>query len=301
MSAQAALRRYTLLLEALKYNHYPTLNELLDYFDNKGFGLSQRSLQRLLENLRYEFDVSIVYESSKKGYFIDRTASPGYEKLLQLFHLQEKSKLLASSFKGASPHIAFESDGQTTNIHFVPLLVKAIHERKWIKILHQRFDRPEEVWLDVQPYLIKEYGGRFYVIGKNYQDQIRTYGLERISELQILSKGYKIDPGFDPQLYFSNVIGVNYDGGKCEKVILKVTPLCARYLRTLPWHFSQELEEQDDYVRVRLFVHVNHELVAKILAYGSWIKVEEPLSLVKRIQDELQQLIVAYSTEVHHN
>lgn len=299
MSTQGAISRYMIVLEILRNKRFPTFDDLKRNLDQKGFDVSHRTLQRIIDELRNEFKVEIGYDRKKNGYYVDYENSPGYNKLLKLANLNEKSLLLQSAFNKRDVYlnsISFEFEGDFPNIELLPKLLESIASREEIEILHFRFDIKQKYWIRVSPYLLKEYNNRFYLIGKNTKGIVKSYGIDRIADVRFTGSKYKEDKTFTPQLFYSNVIGVYFDYAAkvCEKVILSFNPLAAQYLKSVPWHSSQQVHEKENEVLVELYVHVNYELVQKILAQGTWVKVLEPQSLVDRLKNELTKTLLQY-------
>jgi predicted DNA-binding transcriptional regulator YafY len=286
MSRQATISRYQCILEKLRYKTYPSLEDFEKALEENGLSVSRRTIQRILEQIRYEFSVDICYDSHKRGYYINHESSPGYESLLKLFQLQERTRLIENSFGKESQFISFEHDGEESNIRFIPEILKAIENRKILAIKYHKFKDKNASWVKVRPYLVKEYQQRFYMVAKNLQNQARVYGLERIQELKLENENYTPDKSFDPLMNYANVIGL-YNEGSCEEVVLKVDPLCAEYMRTLPWHSTQEIENKEEHSIVTLYVCNNFELRSKILSQGCWIEVIKPATLRKQIREEL--------------
>src|SRR5678815_4044251 len=77
MSAQGTIKRYQLILEKLRYNSYPSFEEIQSFLHEQGFEISKRTLQRDIDAIRNEFSVSIVFDRSRKGYYVDQEDSPG--------------------------------------------------------------------------------------------------------------------------------------------------------------------------------------------------------------------------------
>ena len=58
MSRQGTIRRYTLIIEKINRNQYPSFTEIQDYLDDFGFSISKRTLERDIAAIRNEFGLS---------------------------------------------------------------------------------------------------------------------------------------------------------------------------------------------------------------------------------------------------
>ena len=98
MSKHGEIRRYSLIIEKIIRGHYPGFREIGDYLHEHGFQVGDRTLQRDIEQIRYDFCIEIKYDRSKKGYCID------YENSLNLesFFTSSRSSIQPSCLPKAS-------------------------------------------------------------------------------------------------------------------------------------------------------------------------------------------------------
>lgn len=69
----------------------------------------------------------------------------------------------------------------------------------------------------------------------------------------------------------------------------------AKYVRTLPWHWSQEeVLTNDKEVHFEYFILTNYELMQKILSYGNTVTVVKPATLKKEHQRYLKEALAQY-------
>ncbi len=295
MSAQGTIKRYQLILEKLRYNSFPSFNEIAAYLHDEGFEISKRTLQRDIDAIRNEFSVSIEFSRTRKGYYIDDEDSPGYGKLLKLIRLQNETEMLQQSIRDEHEYISFEHQDEWSNMKWIQPLLGAIKHKKIVELTHFTFNREQSLVRSVEPYLIKEYQNRWYLLAINEEGDVRSYGLDRITNVTVTNQSFTPAKNFDPHTYYAHVIGLNHDGTSTEEVILAVEPLTAKYLKSLKWHPSQEvISETDTEVIFKLYVLINFELKQKILSYAGRIKVLSPERLVKEIKKELNEVLTKY-------
>lgn len=91
--------------------------------------------------------------------------------------------------------------------------------------------------------------------------------------------------------YFEDVIGVTKrEGQQSEKVLLRFLKDEYPYVATKPWHGSQKKVAEDERsVTIELDVVINYELEQKILSWGDYVKVLQPLSLRETIAKRLEK------------
>lgn len=145
----------------------------------------------------------------------------------------------------------------------------------------------------VSPYLLKEYNRRWFLIGYRHDlQQLRTFALDRIqgAERYFLETFYRM-PGFHPETYFKNIIGVSImEDAPIEEIRFRTPLLRAKYLRTKPIHSSLKVvQENSDFVEFSLHLIPNYELESWLLSFGEEIQLLQPNWLAKKITSRLQQ------------
>ena len=166
-----------------------------------------------------------------------------------------------------------------------------------IRISYQSFDRnePKEHW--VEPYHVREYQSRFYLVGKSQKAKggtLLTFALDRILDLWPTDKKFD-EKNFDDASYFQHAIGVTVPQGEPEKVILSFTPHQGKYIKTQAIHPSQQVESDTaDECRISINVVINHELTMLLLSYGANVKVIQPAQLAEKIAAEAKAMLERY-------
>ena len=146
----------------------------------------------------------------------------------------------------------------------------------------------------VEPYHLKEYNGRWYLLGMTNKG-LTTFALDRFGSLEITTKTFKRDAKIDPKEGFLNQIGISWGDDDPTIVHLLFTPDQANYVKTLPWHSSQKIIKEDENgLEVELFVTLNFELEQLILAQGNRVKVLEPATLANNVKTLLKDAFEQY-------
>ncbi|MBE2247118.1 MAG: WYL domain-containing protein [Candidatus Competibacteraceae bacterium] len=299
MSYRATIRRYLIIIERVSQQPYPTLQQINDALQEHGLDVSARTLQRNLESIRDEFGINITYNRSRHEYRIEESNSLNQDTFLhflQIFHLAD---LLGDAIHRSSSvlnYIKFQNIGLLQGIHWLKDLLHAVKEHRYITFTHKSFQSASEKRIRLRPYLIKEYMSRWYVIGKpDNSDSYRTYGIDRISALQVDSTRFKFQKNQDPSAFFDSVIGISDYSNLPEEVVLHFRPMQARYVKALPWHPSQQVLHEDEFgMQIQINVIINYELVLLILMHGNTVKVLEPDSLRNLIKKHLQSALKQY-------
>ena len=170
-------------------------------------------------------------------------------------------------------------------------ILQAIKNKVSITIGYKKFQATDEKERSINPYLLKEYQNRWYVIGyDNYDGFVKTYSLDRVTKLLIVGKSFEIDSGFDYDRFFKYNIGITTLDKEPEDILLSASPLEGSYLKSQPLHWSQNvIIDNENECKIRLRVVVTKELAMKILSMGGGIKVISPKSLKNQIAAEIKK------------
>lgn len=188
-----------------------------------------------------------------------------------------------------------EHTADFTGSKFIAPIIKAIKNKKVLRIYYMPFYEDKPYFTIVHPYLLKEFKGRWYLIGLNEtKNEIRTYGLDRIWEIGETDNAY-IPKKFSASDYFKNSVGVISPFGEPEQIHIEVSVHQAKYLITQPLHNSQYIEEEkEDSVVFSYKLHPTYEFKSMILGMGKEVKVLKPESFRRDIIHELNNAILAY-------
>lgn len=179
---------------------------------------------------------------------------------------------------------------------FLPLALEAIREQRRLSFTYAGFSRSRpQRDIEFCPYMVKLYRQRWYMIGlKTDAGEIRTYALDRVKEMHLLTASYELPPAGETESLFSNLIGITSSKAPVRRVVVRTTPERAKYLRALPLHSSQRESIHDRYSLFSYRLQLNYELVHEIMSWGSDATVEEPVELKAMVTTELRRALAGY-------
>lgn len=193
--------------------------------------------------------------------------------------------------------ISFRKAPEVKGTQYLDPMIKAIEMKKVLRLYYLPFYEDKPYFNEVHPYLLKEHGFRWYLIGLNeFKGQVRTYALDRIRDIQAAPGIIYREPDFDAAQYFRNTIGIIAPQSEAPVIKIAVQKTQAQYLITQPWHDSQNIEDEDEMQIVFSFrVHPTYEFKSLLLSLGKDGRVLEPASLREDLRSELKQMLSAYS------
>lgn len=149
-----------------------------------------------------------------------------------------------------------------------------------IELLHKSYWYDEPRIYIVQPYCIKVFKQRWYVIGYcKERNALRTFSLDRIQKLNTLDTKFIVPKDFDGNDYFENCFGIIADDDVSVEIIrIKVYGMHVQYVRALPFHHSQvEIETNNEYSIFELKMKPTFDFKQELLSRGADIEVLSPL------------------------
>lgn len=300
MSYQGKLKRYLLVIQKINYRQGCTFKELYEYLNDEGFEISQRTLQRDIEQIRNEFGIEVKYNSTDKGYYIDRGSENDTDVFLQLLSINDTAEILISSMKEGNSFkrfLQFENHRSFAGTAFIKPLLLAAKKSKRVLLTHKSFVSEQEKEYTIEPYLLKEYQRRWYVWGKiEGKKEFRTFGLDRIISVLNTNRNFDRDKTIDPEKVFADNIGLVYSTDAPKEIILTFTSVMGKYVKMLPIHSSQQiLSESVNECKIRIFVNINHELKNIILSYGPAVVVESPKVLANELKALYRKAFKSYN------
>ena len=330
-SNKNALIRYKTLDKCLKnkYKKY-TLEDLMDEcsealfeFEGKESFVSKRTVQLDLQNMRSEkFGYEAPIEVYERKYY--RYSDPDYSihqisvnendlktmnnavQILKQFKdfsmfkemngvIQKLEDSIHSTNQKSIIHL--DKNEQLKGLEHIDILYESILNKKVLNIKYKSFKARESNQYLVHPQLLKEYNNRWFLICF-HKSSIFNLALDRMEEIALDEKTEYIDKDFNADRYFGEVIGATVsETQRPQNVVFHITKQHAPYVKTKPFHHSQEILNEDETgTTFKICVQLNFELERIILGSGECITVIKPNNLKKRIIKSLRDAVGNYGT-----
>ena len=298
MSVTETIMRYHLIISKLK-KHPVSLMEMNEFLlkesEFRGYNLvrDKRTFIRDLDAIRSIYDIDIRYNFKKAVYEI--VQDEANDKNLRMVEALDLFNALKIS-ENITNVIHFEKRRPIGSEHLNGLL-HAIQNRVKIQFSYQKYweDLPEI--RDVEPHALKEFKNRWYLLAVNTNNgDIRTFALDRISNLSISNHKFQHRTRIDVNEFFKNCFGIIApEDEQVEEVILSFDAFQGKYIKSLPLHETQEvLIDNENEVRVKLNVYLTFDFIMEVLSYGDKVKVIEPQALIEKLKDNYRNTIIKY-------
>lgn len=277
-----------------------SLEEINEYLslkseqDGLNYAISNRTFLRDKEAIFSLFKLDVQYNNRENRYYIGEDDNPEdvHQRLLEAF-----STFNALQFTQDIPNKVQFEKRRPQGLEFFRSILQAISQQKELSFDYQKFyeDKPQK--RSVQPLLLKEYKHRWYLLALDIiENDIRTFGLDRMDNLVISTKKYKKDKNLLPENYFSHAFGIMKPNDEAlEETILSFNAISGNYVKTMPFHHSQKiLVDNEVELRISLKVHLTQDFILELLSHGPYVKVIQPETLVHRVKEALQQALSQY-------
>jgi hypothetical protein len=274
-----------------------TFEEINDKWERSGHSDGNVLPLRTFHNHRIAiedlFEINIECNKSNYKYYIDNAddlAKGGVRRwLLNTFAV---NNLINESHK-IKHRIQFEDipSGQ----QFLTPIIEAMRDEVMVNITYQAYWMDKPVSFDIQPYFVKVFKQRWYLIGKS--DKLRIYALDRLKNLSSTKTKFKMPAGFDPELYFADCYGIIHDTDEAvQNISLKVKSRHANYLRALPLHHSQKEEGRNEkYSVFSMYLKPTFDFRQEILSMGEDVEVIAPQSFREEMKNIFNKMISIYN------
>ena len=135
--------------------------------------------------------------------------------------------------------------------------------------------------------LLKEFNGRWYLISRKADEEtIRTFGLDRISEIETTRQKFAANKTFNADNYFRDAFGIFVPvNEQAERVVLSFSKEQGQYVKSYPLHHSQKIiNESSSEIQFEITVYLSYDFLHELLSYGQDIEVISPKKLITQLK-----------------
>ena len=297
MSQRETILRYSLIIHKVRSspsNLATIINHLKNQSEIQGykFDKSSKTFKRNLDDILALYNIDIQFDFSRKVYRIIDEEKVNTSRLLEAFDMFNTLNVAT----GNSDYMFYETRKPKGTEHLHELL-KAIKDSKKIGFTYQKYWEDEISKRIVEPYALKEFKGRWYILAKDDKDdKVKTFGLDRIQNLRIQKVRFAYPENLNVKELYQNCFGIiNPENEKPQKIHLSFDAEQGKYIESFPLHASQQtLVKNEDEYQFSLEVLLTHDFVMEILSYGSRVKVISPDALKKKLITNYEQALKHY-------
>ena len=297
MTPTSLFARYLWLIELLSYSNGLSKNEIDSRWANSVINddgettIPRRTFIRMKESISKLFDIQIGYDRKEDRYYIEDDIS-GCNKNTQFLLSAFAVNQMFSENRDLADRILLEDTPAGSNI-FLPEITTAMRENRRLSITYQNYEMRTAREFEIEPYALRYFGRRWYVLAHTgFHDSLRLYALDRMKDVKISDKLFKLQEDFSADDFFSRYFGVIVTDAKAENIQLKTTDTRAKYLRSLPLHHSQKE------IAANLFeLHLvpTDDFINAVRAMETEVEMISPDWLRKKLLQEAKDMVKKYS------
>jgi predicted DNA-binding transcriptional regulator YafY len=200
---------------------------------------SKRTFRRDKAEILSLYGLDIKYSGGDRRYYLSEQESAQLgDRIIEAYNIANVLKLP----EAISGQILFEKRRPKGTEHFNSLL-QAIREQQVVRYTYHAYAESAVTERTVHPYALKEFKGRWYLLASEGREgPTKSFGLDRITDLEITKQTFKIPKGFNPEEKYRDCFGITGPNSEAPgRIVLSFEPLAGRYIKSFPLHHSQEL------------------------------------------------------------
>lgn len=277
-----------------------SLSEVQDrWYDRYDAEYPRRTFNHHREAVAELFGIEIGCDRSTNRYFIEgsdevQDVSESSRWLINTFTV---NNLLSQSKDRLSGRVSVEDvpSGQT----WLTTIMDAMTGSFTLHLRYRKYASEIEDILDVDPYAVKEFAKRWYLIGYCHQRMaLRVYGLDRITALEATYDDFDLPRDFDVEELFRGSFGIYIPHDYPVTITFRAGLREAAYIRDLPLHKSQkEIASDDDGSTFTIEVCPGKDLMMELCRHGSNIEILSPEFIRRELAEELGAAAKIYRKE----
>ena len=280
------------------------LQEISDKWETRwGSPYSRRTFNNHRKDVEDVFGIYIECNRSTNRYFIEYSDDVADENAESawLINTFSVNSLLRSGKERLSGRVSVENI--PSGHRHLATIMDAMNDNLKLIIEYKKYSSNESETLTIHPYAVKENAKRWYILAYcEDREGMRVYGLDRVQNLKITTKSFKMPQNFDVDEKFATSFGVYLAEGKGEKITFRTSIKEASYLRDLPLHHTQQEEAHDgNYVTFSIFVcaknregKFHNDLIMEFCKFGSRLEALAPADIRNAVAEELAKASKMY-------
>ena len=300
MKASKIFRQYVWITDTIYHSGGITLQELNERWVktelSEGIPMTRLTFNRHRAAIEEIFDINI--ECRRKGYqyYIENEEILKSNSLKHwMIDLLSVSNVLLES-SSLKDRILLENIPSGKK-HLQPI-INAMKQGKKLLIEYLRFGKLERRQIIVEPYAIKVFKQRWYLLAADDKWTIpAVYALDRIMSLKETGDSFEYPKDFNAEIFFKDCYGVICGtNDEVQKIVLRAYPPYVNYLRTLPLHTSQkELNSTSDYADFELYLRPTFDFRQELLSQGDEVEILQPENFREEMKSLLEKMLKRYS------
>jgi len=177
-------------------------------------------------------------------------------------------------------------------------IATAMKESRKIKVIYRRYGFPKPNTFIVEPYFVKTYKHRFYVLCKFDSGDYYTLSFDRMEFVTVLDEKFNFPDNLFAQEFFEDSFGVMmpHKGDCVEDIIIRAKGDAKYFLGDVPIHKSQTLIKEDkEYADFKIHVRPTNDFYGAVLQQGTRLEIISPPKVRDKITEVIRHMLTQYT------
>lgn len=260
---------------------------------NEGVGLDRSKFFRYRNEIEEIFHVTIEY-NNKHGYYIKNPEIFRKDSIENWMLSTLAVNYAIGECTDIKDRIGVENIPSSER--FLKDIAQVMKKNQILHISYQAYGRDRVSHYSVQPYFLKLYHQRWYLIGPSDSRPVITLALDRMKRVRNTGLEFLMDSSLTVTDYLKDCYGVMKDETlEVEDILIRAFGTEVNYLRDLPLHGSQrEVKQGEGWADFRFKLRPSWDFIGKLMERGNRMKVLEPESVVAKIWTKHAESVKLY-------
>jgi len=191
--------------------------------------------------------------------------------------------------------VSFEQNEQLKGLENLADIIDSTVNHQTLEIVYLTF-RGKEIQMDIHPYYVKQYNGRWFLYGLNEElNKISNLALDRIQSFRKSSIPFKKNDKYNFSTYYDDVVGVTIpsDDVNKETIGLRFSKNRFPYVASKPLHKSQVIIDETN-CEIEIQVIPTRELDQQIFSFIPDVEVLYPKWYRQQIKEKIEENLKKY-------
>lgn len=170
-------------------------------------------------------------------------------------------------------------------------IIKAMKSGHRVNILYRHYGSPQSYWTAADPYCLKLFHRKWYMLGRLFDRKYMMFSLNMIEDVRLQQHTFKMDKDFCAADFFEPYFGVMIDEDMpAERITLRAFGDERYELNDVPMHKSQKIKiwnDDDDYADIEVTLKPTTDFIDYLLSRMGRLKVISPESVIDKINKRL--------------
>jgi len=287
---------------------------------SKQWEVSQKTIQRDVDYLKYQLDAPLDYDRVKKGFYYTNpnwflpsvslsegelfallVAGKAMEQYQGTPVANELERIFGKMVSGMTDKITVQPElvfarfsftappARPVAIEIWKTVVRGLAGQKMVKIVYKSQNAQQSKQHLLSPYHIANLQGEWYIFGFSDADgELRQFSLARIQKAQLTERSFDVPEDFSAEKLLKHTFSRFVGSNKPFTIRLLFPKEAVAWVMEREWHSGQKIQPRaHGGIELEFQAYGLFEVFRWIMAWGRYVQVLEPKELKDMVRDEV--------------